>query len=535
MRITKKNGPAREGAGPARSTARTPLLLQAGLLVLAFLLGVLVSYGEWYRPVTNFLTLFLRRPTLAVDSFLHRSELEGLALDVAFTDYQQLLDRRERALRLGAHLQDEQEGVPATIHHTGRPVDVSLRLLEAPASSFESTAWPFEVTVEGDERLLGLRRFTLIPASEDSLLTWGYLETLRRAGLPAPHLSFVRLSVNGTRRGVYVLQEQPTPGMLADQERPNSVAVTFDSSVYWQAYTRLGEALPGGGFQYARGVPVLADGEEAVSSTHAEGLALLEALREGRVPPSQAFDEQQVATFVAVTALWYGAPELDWRALAFAYDPATMRLEPIGMARPSGPATPLPAALIADAALQREVAGAMVHWSRPTALAELRAGLEPDLESLRLALSSELGDLPSPWPLVESHQARMRRMLDPAFPLVAEIESNGEGLLLRLRNVTPFPLQIIGLDVGEEIVLPVEPGWVVESDRTLLVEDPEEGQGVILPALEGALPAVIQVQVPLEALGVQGEAGEGIFITTRVWGLEGVQRVPVTSRLEGMP
>lgn len=500
--------------------------------MLAFLLGFLVSHGGWHRPAARALTLFLRRPAFAATSLLHRSELEGLALNVAFTDYQQLLDRRERALRLGAHLQDDQMGVPATIHHAGTPVDVSLRFLEAPASSFEGTAWPFEVTVEGDQSLLGLRRFTLVPAGEHSLSTWGYLETLRRAGLPAPRFSFVRLSINGTRRGLYELQERPSPAILATHDQTGNVVVTFDASTYWQAYVHLGGSLPGGGFQYTRGVPILPLEEDSPSAVHEEGVALLEALREGRIPPSQAFDEERMATIVAITALWYGAPELDWRALAFAYDPATARLEPVGWARPPGPPTPLPAALTGGPFLRREVAQALEQWGQPASLAQLRADLEPDLESLRLALGSELREVPDPWPALEAHQARMRHLIDPAHPAHAEFEEGTQGLVLRVRNLSPFPLQLAGLDVGEEVVLEVDPEWVVESDRALLVGDPGT---VVLPALEGPLPELIHLQIPLEALTVRGEAGQEVFLTTRVWGMEGTQRVRATPRLEGRP
>ncbi len=528
MRVTK--GDACETTRPdtVRSSARSNAALRVSLLVLVFALGFVSSQQGWHRPLVDFLAAFIHRPAFIATALFHRSDLPTLHVDLDFEDYQRLLDKRDQALRLGVNVATDQDDVPATMRHAGAAAAVQIRLLEGPAAALSGEAWPFEIAVQNDGTLFDLRRFTLVPADDTALSTWGYLETLRRADLLSPRYHLVRLVVNGYDRGLYALEEQPAAELLIAQGRAESVVVTFDQSAYWEAAARLGDALPGSGFQYAQ--VALAPLDDAGGFVACDDAAdLLRALQAGEIAPSAAFDVDRMATLLALTTLWRGTSELDWRTVRFAYDPATTRLEPIAAGAAIAPVAPLPDVFAADPALQVATARALAQFSRPDYLAQLQTDLETDLETLQLAVAVEMGYLELPWPVLEAHQAVMRHQIAPARTLFATIEADETALVLRLGNVQPFPVEIVGLDVGENVLLTVDPTWVAESDRSLLVDVPG---AVVLRAAVGSTTHYLHLRVPPEALPtgreLVGQPPGEVRVVTRLFGLE-TQQVVVTA------
>ncbi len=368
-----------------------------------------------------------------------------------------------------------------------------------------------------DGVLLGLRRFALRPADTASLSTWGYLETLRLEGLLAPRYDFVRLVFNGTSHGLYALEELPTADMLAAQGRPESAVVAFEQSAYWEAYARLDEALPGSGFQYAQVVCAPYDADP--NAACAAGARALRTLR------PDDWDTERMGAFLALTMLWRGDAAPDWRTLHLAYDPHSGHFEPIGAGAHLTPLAPLPDALTDAPLLQAAYARALAQFGAPDYLAQLRADLEGELETPRV----ELGHPDWPWAALEAHQAAMRAMLAPARPLLACVEPDdvvdAAALVLRMDNPQPFPVEVVGLDIGENVLLAVSPAWVSEADRASLVDEAGAAERLVLRAAVGSTPRTIRLPVPVEALPSGREwvwqTPGAIQIVTRLYGPDG--------------
>lgn len=549
MRVTKGNARATSPTDIAQPRPRSSQALQVGLLVLVFVLGFVISQQNWHRPLTAFVAAFVQRPAFTVAALFHRSDLPTLHVDLRFREYQRLLDKRDQALNLGANVASDLDYVPASIRHAGATIPVQMRLVEGPAEGLGGEAWPFEVTVEGGETLLGLRRFTLTPADATALSTWGYLETLRQTDLPAPRYHLIRLVLNGSPRGFYTLEEQPTPDSLTEQGRACEAIVYFAPSTYWEAYARLGDALPGSGFQYAQ---VAVDCRPlAIDQTAASGSApsiacvdaarLLRELQAGDLTPSDLFDAEKMGTFLALTTLWHGASELDWRTTRLAYDPGTGNLEPVGVGQSFTPVTPLPQSLIDDPGIQVAYARALAQFSQPDYLTHLQADLSDDLEAIQLALGTELGYLELPWVGLKDHQAAMRRLIAPTQPLLAYVEAEDaadtSALMLRLSNVQPFPVVVTTLDIGENALLAMDPAWVIDSDQALLADVPDatSGTGIILRAAVASTPQTVHLRVPLDALPAGYEwivqSPDQVYVITHLFGLEG-QNIAVAALLD---
>ena len=529
MRITRD--PTRETAGANDADSRPQKLLGAGLLLLTFSLGFLIAHLGWHHPLIEGVTHFIRQPAATAAALLHPPDLPTLTLDLAFRDYDRLLQRREQALRLGVHGTTGEEPVPATISTADAAVEVDLRLPPGPAQPLAGETWPLEAHVQGDGTLLGLRRFLLRPAREDAVQALGYLETLRRAGHLVPRAQVVHLIVNGSERGRYLLLEQPGAEMLAAHDCPDCVLVAFDPSAYWATAGRLGQALPGSGFQYAQVTlippPDTVDAPlsaEAIAARH-EAFDLLERLRHRAAQPSDVLDVERTASLLAMTALWYGTPEVDWRGLTFAYDPTSGRLEPV--APPGLPASlaPLPDRVLDDATIRLALVRTLRTLSQPDALAQLQADLAPQMESFQQAL----GTATSPWETLAAHQTVIRRQIAPSPILFATLYPGEAGLTLRLDNAQPFPVVIVGLDLGENLFLPIDPSWVVEPEATQLVGS---ASGVVIRAAVDSMPRTVYLEVPPEALDTGAPPGAEVGVVARLLGLGTQHRVIATPGLE---
>ncbi|MCP4537071.1 MAG: hypothetical protein GY832_07980 [Chloroflexi bacterium] len=526
MRITKGDTRRKRPISPLSTLCSPSGVLQVGLLFLAFVAGFVIHQQGWHRPLVTLLTSLVRHPAFTATALLDRSDLPTLYVDVGFEDYQILLDKRSQALRLGANVVSDQDYVLMSVSHDNISVAVEMRLPEGPAKGLEGEVWPFEVLVQDSKTLFDLHRFTLVPADTAVLSTWGYLEALRRADFLSPRYRLIQLVLNGSPKGIYVLEEQLTAESLADGGRPGDAILYFDQGAYWDAYAQLGDTLHGSGFQYARvTADCVSQDETRTSFACADAVHHLQALESGERALPDAMDTEQMGTFLALTTLWRGTSELDWRTVRLAYDPLTARFELIGAGRVLSPVTPMPDYFIDDPLIQMAYARALVEFSHPDYLAQLQADLGNDLEALQQALGIEMGYLELPWTTLETHQAVMRHMITPSHTLFARVETNGDAddaLVVRLSNVQPFPVEIVGLDIGENVFLDIPPAWIDESDRALLVDVPD---AVIVRAATASVPRDVHLRVPPEAIPRDHEwdwqnPGE-IQIVTRLFGLTG--------------
>lgn len=503
MRVTK-HSPATNGL--ARS-GRSRFALQLGILLLALAVGFIAGQQGWQRPLADFGAALLRDPSLALTAPFRRADLPTLTVDLRFRDYQQLLDRRAVALQTGVNRRDDTAAVPATLQLDGTSVTADLQLAEGPATALSGTTWPLTVHVRDTISPWGCHDFTLTPADSSALNTWGYLTALRQAGLLAPHYELLHLILNGTAYGLYALEELPGADFLAGQPAGRRL-IAFDASAAWIASASFPDALSANSFRYAQ-VELLPAAAPA-DPTREAAIRLVQALLAGERVPATTFNADRLGTFLALTTLWRGTPTLDWRAIRFAYDPETGQLDPIGTGRSWTPTAALPAAFTADPTLQLAYARALEQISRPETLARLQTELGPELEQLQRAVSLDLGYPGLPWTALQANQVLMRRQLTPERPLFAYAMTTADTLVISVGNLQPFPLELMGIDVGESAFVPADPAWVDAPDSA--VWSAASGQ-LVLRGATGATPHFVRLQIPRAALAGAGSPDQLRVIT----------------------
>jgi len=471
------------------------LILLGLALLVAFTLGFLVHQHGWHESLWR----WGREPRATFAAWRARAALPLIAVDLRFSHYQRIVSLRDRALRLGVHVPFVDEAVPATmIFGAGARESVELRLPGGPATPLQGDVWPMELRRTGASAWLRLTPLDET-RTEAALLQWGYLEALRREGFAAATQTPVRLEINGSPWGLYVLE---TPTAV-------DVALRFEAQAAWEAQAA-GEPAGDGGFRYAT---VTVEGASPV----VEGASpVVEAVAHFRDAGQilDACDAEDLGRFLALTVLWTGQPAPDWRTLRWAYDPATQRLTPVGAGQFWADAAPLPEILLDDPAMQIAHARALTEVSRPAYLERLRSEMGSSLEQQWRIL----GTFATPWARLEAHQQTIRARLSPVQALAVTLEPDG---VLYMTNLQPFPLQIVGLDAGGAGLRPLDPAWTLPEDRECLLES---GDAFVLRATFGPASQSVRVSLPKNLIAA---SGDGLAIVCRLWDVNGPElRVP---------
>jgi hypothetical protein len=517
-----------------------------------FILGLCLGQLGWSDRLSQSAAETLAKIKLSASD----NPLPSITIDMAFVDYNTILDQRAEALEMGVFLGGEEEFVPATMHLQDGASEVLLpvrmRLIQGPARSLgDNEKWGFEVRTLDGSTLMGMSRFSLQdPASNNWLYQWAFLQTLRQEGVLTTDYRFVDLVFNGDERGIYALQEGFGDELLLSQDQPAGVIVEFAPERLWESirhYQGDAEAaladplanLSSSGYQFLE-VDTFRDAtiseDELLTAQKNTAIGLLRGLQSGELTAAQLFDVEKYGTFLALVDLWGAMDALSLTNLRFYYDEENGRLQPIAYnANPLSTDKRIDlASTYGDPAIQAAYARAAQRISQPKYLEELRLAMEPELDLLRQAVDAEISQ-ESPWELLEERQAQMRQSLQPVQPVFSYLGSPSQTMSATIQidvaNILNLPVVIEGFDIGQATFLEARPDMIQGNAGDLLVST-DDGS-IVLRAVDGDQPAAQYVRFQLSTIEIQERDNEldfmqepQISVATRILGQELVQLTP---------
>jgi len=268
---------------------------------------------------------------------LKADDLPQLVLDIKFKNFQKIQEKREQAFERGLLITGKDDFVAAKIRLDGKTTRVKVRLKGDLLDHLEGDKWSFRVKVKGKGHVFGMRVFSL-----QNPLVRGFqggplfYATLKRYGVLAPGYKLVNLIVNGSNLGVMSLEEHFSKELLEANGRKESVIIRFDESLVWQASDGRKHAGLGGHFDNFHVAPIDSFGtkkiakSEKLTQDYEVAVGLLRAFEAGSMAPSEVFDVELMARYMAVSELWGSWHSFSWRNLRFYFNPITSRLEPVG-------------------------------------------------------------------------------------------------------------------------------------------------------------------------------------------------------------
>lgn len=338
MRINSKN-PIKNNT-PALGKS---LSWKKGALVLFFLsICLLVIYNIILILITdNYpkLTKSLQTERLSVGNasknFLlsHKAPIDNLSIDIKFKHWQKLVKDRNVALEKGYRQCKENCFVPAEMNSNGSlPYKIELRLKGALTDHLNTDKWSFRINIkDADTYFKGMKRFSL-----QSPHTRGYhfeplfMDHISFEEVLAPRYDFVNLIINGENIGVMAIEEAPSKELLEHKLAREGVMFEYEknSSVLYRRKNDNSSMKLNW-----RKAPISVFNEKKVlSNTYLRnyrqvGKQMLKGLQDGTLVPSNIFDVEQAAKFLAISSLWSSWHSVEWEEMRFYLNPVTLKFE----------------------------------------------------------------------------------------------------------------------------------------------------------------------------------------------------------------
>ncbi len=426
--------------------------------------------------------MLLDIPKSLLHAKLHAPPLDELHFHMKFKDYEKILAKREEALRVGLLFSDDSDEVPAELEADGRTIPVKMRLKGDWPDHFQTDKWSFRVKTKKGTQYHGMRRFSVqAPWVRRYLGEWLFLASVRREGILAPRYDFVKLVFNGKSKGIYAVEEHFAKELLESEKRAEAPIAKFDENPHWEQRRISHNDFHLGWFDLdhldfrtaqvsffsqskLQENPVMREQMEATRH-------LLEGFQREKLKPSQVFDLQSMARFLALCRVWGADHALIWHNLRFYYNPVTTRLEPIafdgepwGWSEEDKMRSDLFAGQqfsmsrggwypwIRDFLAQKEALSlymrALWEYSDPAWSKSLLDEYGKGLHDRLLALHLEWPQLQSPAPALLDGQRFFRGKLQTPVALEGKYSADGEGLKLRVGSVCDVPLELLAVRVG---------------------------------------------------------------------------------------
>jgi hypothetical protein len=439
-------------------------------------------------------------------------------------------------LRKGILQLDEADWVQGQIRFQGKTISASLWLKEETAEHWQPIKWSWQVKLQDDRTILGMRSFSAqSPAVRRYLDEWLYTEGLRRAGILAPRYAFAHVWVNGDDWGVYALQEGISEPFFASQERASGVIVRIDDSLLGRQRAWLDNVLPDSERSALTKWPGLARVDEwsaaeiergpALQEQRTAALGLVRAFQGGQLAPSQVFDAQLMGRYVAHAQLWGARYGARFEGERYYYHPLTARLEPVG-----GDALPLESAYAHfpglaqydDLQVMQAYVQEALRISQPDYLRSFQATYEDAFKRYQAALYREFpaSELTPPWRMLSERQAILYSSLRAPHTVHAYCTNHASGVAINVHvgNLSTYSVVLDKIQVGDDAIA-VQPDWIVDGGDTLLYT--EAAPAVVLRRMQETGPRYVTLRVPQPALGdLFASCADTLQLVTHITGVE---------------
>ena len=462
--------------------------------------------------------------SIAIGSYL-REAIDGipavpeLIIDVPFKGMTKIYAKREAALERGILVQGDDDFVKGKVRIDSRTVPIKLRLKGDWNDHLAGRKWSFRVQVRDGEELFGMRVFSIQgPRTRGFQSELIFHELARRFDIIAPRNLFVNVSINGDSMGLMQVEEFFAKEMLESNRRKEGVIIRFDESLAWET---LDDGQINGPFASYTNAPIDAFGSGKIAESpdllrqYKLATGLLRGLIDGKLAPSEVFDVQRMAAYIAICDFLGSWHALVWHNLRFYLNPISMRLEPISfdadlhegltddtsvISYMSATSEPMMVDIMRDPVMWEaytKVLAQLATMTRDGEIAELIDGVEAEHLAVLRSETRMLGNFPKQY-----LQPRVDTLLNRAMAATGKGAANPNLLVGTRKDREEYPvLAHFGvLQVEERPFLQIEnaiPRDVIVRSAVWIKTNSEQRQNAVQ---EGVLPVVL----PPRGIGSKG-------------------------------
>lgn len=267
-------------------------------------------------------------------------DIPKIYIDIKFKHFQKLKKLRDKAVEDGILFRSEDDMVPAKIRYKGKTIKVKTRLKGDYTDHLLRKNWSLRFHIKGKKQFFGMRRFSIqAPFTKGYQYEALFLDHLHKEGILSPRYNFIDVVVNGDNWGIMAIEEHFSKELLEYNKRREGVILGFDENNFWKDRLRVEKGRKSQllhSFNNWRHTEVKIHRENKVNKSEKlskdadYAISLLRGLAFEKLKPSEVFDVELMAKYLAICELWGSIHELNWNNLKFYFNPLTRKLEPIG-------------------------------------------------------------------------------------------------------------------------------------------------------------------------------------------------------------
>lgn len=416
---------------------------------------------------------------------------EKLNLEVDQKSFERFQKKRAEALSSAVLTAGDADLEKGKLHTSDGEIDVQARLKGDLTDHLEGSKWSFRILAEDKKAWRGMPEFSVHNSlSRSHLDEWVYHQILEREDVLTTRYDFVEMSLNGKTLGIYAYEEHFTPALLRHRKRQVAPIVRWNEDGLWNnAGKNFGKRPPwfeSAQIQAYGGKEVLKNNEQAAYFETARNL--LASAVDGTKKPSEIFDLDRLASFLAVTDLCLAHHSLNQTNMRFYFDPVTAKLEPIGYDgyTPNGTRfyklpmltgskinaltpwhfsssndyNPLHHLLFNDMEFAKKYAAAVERVTAPAFLDTLNFELQKEIEAREKTIKREYTEYDFDLEYLTRNATSIQLVLYPIDNIsLKAYHANGK---MTLESYHSLPLEIIGFGGNEITSRPTDP-LILES------------------------------------------------------------------------
>ena len=269
---------------------------------------------------------------------------ERLVLNIKHNNFEKIAKKRKEALERRILIKKSDDWVSATISHRGKSINTKIRLKGIMYDHWdENDMWSLDIKIVGDNRILGMKRFSIMhPKTRWELDEWVTHKLYQFAELYTLKSDFVSVSINGSEERIYNIEDRGNPSTISTNSLREGLLLKADLDfAISQEFERDGGAYTHYGalnatsptFFKTEFVPVnkqtIAKNIELTNQFN-QAKNLIELFRLGKIKPKEAFDLKKMSLFFALNDLLGHQHPSSLGNIKFYYNPITSLIEPVG-------------------------------------------------------------------------------------------------------------------------------------------------------------------------------------------------------------
>lgn len=401
------------------------------------------------------------------------------------------------ALQTGVLQVEDGDTVSADLYVGEDHFPIDLRLKGDWLEHLRGDKWSFRIKTKDGTKFEGMREFSIqAPETRNFMSEWLFHNMLRHEGLIGLRYDFVEVYINGERKGIYALEEHFGKELIENNSRREGPILKIDENFLWEERAR--ETVRTG--TYFDNAPIRAFNIKSIledptqSAEFERARILLKGYMNGELPVDEVFNVDGMAKFFAVTTLFNASHARIWHNMRFYYNPVTGLLEPIGFDAAGALNKPITtimhtsefdstltaaersisALLISEASFYEKYIHYLEEMVIDGHLSDFLEGVQDQVDEEYLILNRDYPDLANNTNILIKNEEKVAEILsndDYLLPFVSEYSSADHQITVQVRNQSPYPLELIGLDIKGDPEMHLErPIQVMPSETKEYVE-----------------------------------------------------------------